>query len=75
MNYNWGGDHSNPTSPTYPDITDKIPTTIETMINSGRSQYDAFAGFEVQQNSMNTPIRDHLLVDEKGKLKLSIALY
>ena len=64
MNYNWGGDHSNPTSPMYPDITHKIPTTIETMINSGRSQYDAFAGFEVQQNSMNTPIRDHLLVDE-----------
>ncbi|MFQ9951016.1 MAG: endo-beta-N-acetylglucosaminidase [Clostridium sp.] len=75
MNYNWGGDHSNPTSPSYPDITHKIPTTIETMINSGRSHYDAFAGFEVQQNSMNTPIRDHLLVDENGKLKISIALY
>lgn len=75
MNYNWGGDHSNPTSSMYPDITYKIPTTIETMINSGRSQYDAFAGLEVQQNGMNTPVRDHLLVDENGKLKISIALY
>lgn len=75
MNYNWGGDHSYPTSSRYPDNTTKIPTTIDTMIKSGRSQFDAFAGFEVQQNSMKTPVRDHLLVDENGKLKISIALY
>ncbi|MCI9273428.1 MAG: endo-beta-N-acetylglucosaminidase [Clostridiales bacterium] len=61
MNYNWGAS--------------QIATTISTMNKYGRSQYDAFAGFEVQQNSFNTVIRDHLLVDGNGKLKLSIALY
>lgn len=75
MNYNWGGANGQKTSEKYPDITEKIPTTIETMKKSGRSQFDAFAGFEVQQNSIATPIRDHLLMDENNKLKLSVALY
>lgn len=75
MNYNWGGANGQKTSTKYPDNTEKIQTTIDTMKKSGRSQYDAFAGFEVQQNSIATPIRDHLLMDENNKLKLSIALY
>lgn len=75
MNYNWGGANGQKTSEKYPDDTKKIPETIATMKKAGRSPYDAFAGFEVQQNSIATPIRDHLLVDAKGKLKLSIALY
>lgn len=75
MNYNWGGANGQKTSAEYPDNTVKIPTTIETMKKYGRSPYDAFAGFEVQQNSIATPIRDHLLMDENNRLKLSIALY
>lgn len=75
MNYNWGGANGQKTSEKHPDNTEKIPTTIQTMIQAGRSPYDAFAGFEVQQNSIATPIRDHLLVDEDSRLKLSIALY
>ena len=61
MNYNW--------------YDTQISTTVNTMNSIGRSPYDAFAGLDVQQNGMNTPFRDELLVDENGKLKLSIALY
>lgn len=75
MNYNWGGENTKKTSEKYPDNYEKIPTTIRTMKEAGRSPYDAFAGFEVQQNSIATPIRDHLLMDENNRLKLSIALY
>ena len=61
MNYNW---------------TDyKISGTITSMRSVGRSEFDAFAGLDVQQNCMKTPFRDHLLVDEDGQAKLSLALY
>ena len=53
----------------------KVATTIETMNSIGRNQFDAFAGLDVQQNGMNTAFRDHQLLDEDGKLKLSMALY
>lgn len=75
MNYNWGGENGKKTSEEYPDNYEKVPTTIKTMKDIGRNPYDAFAGFEIQQNSIATPIRDHLLMDENNKLKLSIALY
>lgn len=61
MNYNW--------------YTGQISTTVSTMNSINRSPFDAYAGLDVQQNGMNTPFRDELLVDEDGKLKLSIALY
>ena len=61
MNYNWN--------------STKIATTISTMKSIGRSQFDAFAGIDVQQNCMDTYFADHLLVDEDGIAKLSLALY
>ena len=61
LNYNWNDS--------------KVATTIETMNSIGRNQFDAFAGLDVQQNGMNTAFRDHQLLDEDGKLKLSMALY
>ena len=61
MNYNWN--------------SIKIATTISTMKSIGRSQFDAFAGIDVQQNCMDTYFADHLLVDEDGIAKLSLALY
>lgn len=61
MNYNW--------------YESKINTTISTMTAIGRSPFDAYAGLDVQQNCMNTGFRDHLLLDENGKMKLSFALY
>jgi len=61
MNYNW--------------TASKISTTISSMKSIGRSQYDAFAGIDVQQNCMDTWFNDHLLVDADGIAKLSLALY
>ena len=61
MNYNW--------------TSSKVDTTIATMKSIGRSQFDAFAGIDVQQNCMDTSFRDHLLVDEDGMTRLSLALY
>ena len=61
MNYNW--------------TQSKVNTTISTMKSIGRSQYDAFAGFNVQSNVYGDQLRDHLLVDEDGIAKLSLALY
>lgn len=61
MNYNW--------------YAGQIKKTIETMKSIGRSQYDAYAGLDVQQNCMTTDFRDHMLLDEDGLLKLSLALY
>ena len=61
MNYDW--------------YDSQIAGTLETMKQIGRSPYDAFAGLDVQQNCMDTNFRDHLLLDEAGKLKLSLALY
>ena len=61
MNYNWSAS--------------KVNTTINTMKSIGRSQYDAFAGFNMQANVYGDQLRDHLLVDEDGVAKLSLALY
>ncbi len=61
MNYNWYESHVN--------------TTINTMKSIGRSQFDAFAGFNVQANVYGDRLRDHLLVDEDGVTRLSLALY
>ena len=61
MNYNW--------------YESQVNTTIATMKSIGRSQYDAFAGFNVQANVYGDRLRDHLLVDEDGVARLSLALY
>ena len=61
MNYNW--------------TFSKISTTISTLKSIGRSQYDAFAGFNVQSNVYGDRLNDHLLVDEDGIAKISLALY
>ena len=53
----------------------QIAGTLETMASIGRDPFDAFAGLDVQQNCMDTAFRDHLLLDENGRLKLSLALY
>ncbi len=61
MNYNW---------------TDaKINTTISTMKSIGRSEFDAFAGFNVQANVYGDRLRDYLLVDEDGLARISLSLY
>ncbi|MFK9091858.1 endo-beta-N-acetylglucosaminidase [Bacillus salipaludis] len=61
LNYNWG--------------TSQINTTVDTMKSHNRNPFDAYAGFEVQQNSYNTPINTNALLDEKKQPKVSIALY
>lgn len=61
MNYDWG-DY-------------QVNTTISTMKSIGRSQFDAFAGFNVQSNVYGDRLRDDLLVDEDGVARLSLALY
>ena len=61
MNYNW--------------YESQVTTTISTMKSIGRSQFDAFAGIDVQQNCMDTSFRDYLLVDADGMTRLSLALY
>ena len=61
MNYNWN--------------ESKIATTIQTMNAIDRSPFDAFAGLNVQENGTLSSFHDHLLLDEDGKLKLSLALY
>ncbi|WP_342042963.1 endo-beta-N-acetylglucosaminidase [Bacillus sp. OTU2372] len=61
LNYNW--------------TTSKINTTVETMKSHNRSPFDAYAGFEIQQNSYNTKINTDALLDEKKQPKVSIALY
>ncbi|MEH7119202.1 discoidin domain-containing protein [Neobacillus vireti] len=61
LNYNW--------------TTSKINTTVETMKSHNRNPFDAYAGFEIQQNSYNTKINTDALLDEKKQPKVSIALY
>ena len=61
MNYNW--------------YEYDVTQTINTLKSIGRSQYDAFAGFNMQANVYGDQLRDHLLVDEDGVAKLSLALY
>src|SRR5699024_5656426 len=58
MNYNWG--------------ESQISTTISTMRSIGRSEFDAFAGFNVQANVYGDSLRDYLLVDEDGVTRLSL---
>ena len=41
----------------------------------GKSQYEAFAGLDVQQNCMNTNFSSNYLLNNSNKLKLSLALY
>lgn len=60
MNYNWN--------------SSKVSTTISTMKQLGRSQYDAFAGIDVQQNCMNTSYNKSAFF-QNGKAQLSLALY
>ena len=45
------------------------------MQNLGKSQYEAFAGLDVQQNCMNTYFSSNYLLNNSNKLKLSLALY
>ena len=61
MNYNW--------------TTQDVNTTVSTMQNLGKSQYEAFAGLDVQQNCMNTNFSSNYLLNNSNKLKLSLALY
>ncbi|MCI6730349.1 MAG: endo-beta-N-acetylglucosaminidase, partial [Clostridiales bacterium] len=61
MNYNW--------------YEGQVTTTINTMKSIGRSQFDAFAGFNVQANVYGDRLRDYLLVDADGVTRLSLALY
>lgn len=61
MNYNW--------------TTQDVNTTVSTMQNLGKSQYEAFAGLDVQQNCMNTYFSSNYLLNNSNKLKLSLALY
>ena len=61
MNYNW--------------YDSQVTTTISTMKSIGRSQFDAFAGINVQENCMNSSFQDNLLVDADGMTRLSLALY
>ena len=60
MNYNW--------------TTQDVNTTVSTMQGLGKSQYEAFAGLDVQQNCMNTNFSSNYLLNN-NKLKLSLALY
>ncbi|HLS09604.1 endo-beta-N-acetylglucosaminidase [Lentibacillus sp.] len=61
LNYNWG--------------RSEIDQTVSTMNKYQRSPFDAYAGFEVQQNSYNTEINTDALLNEKNQSKVSIALY
>ena len=61
MNYNW--------------TTQEVNTTVSTMQGLGKSQYEAFAGLDVQQNCMNTNFSSNYLLNNSNKLKLSLALY
>ncbi|WP_314590386.1 endo-beta-N-acetylglucosaminidase [Paenibacillus terrigena] len=61
LNYNWG--------------TSQINTTVSTMKSHNRDPYDAYAGFEIQQNSYNTNIDTTPLLNEQKQPKVSIALY
>ena len=61
LNYNW-----NP---------EKINKSVETANKVGRNPYDVYAGLDVQQNAYNTDFRVKDLLDENGKLKVSLAMY
>ncbi|WLF70675.1 discoidin domain-containing protein [Clostridium septicum] len=61
LNYNWG--------------INEVNTSVETAKSVGRSQYDVYAGVEVQQNAYNDNFPVQNLLDAEGKLKLSLAMY
>ncbi|WP_176694399.1 discoidin domain-containing protein [Paraliobacillus sp. PM-2] len=61
LNYNW--------------TTSKIKTTVDTMNGHQRNPFDAYAGFELQQNAYNTKVNTDALLDENKQAKVSIALY
>lgn len=61
LNYNW--------------TPEKIDTTVNTAKALGRSPFDVYAGLDVQQNAYNTPFNDDYLLDENGKLRVSLAMY
>lgn len=55
---------------------DKIETTVETMKEVGRDPFDAYAGLELQKGgAYQTNQKTSLIVDEDGKLKLSLGLF
>ncbi|MBY7142894.1 discoidin domain-containing protein [Virgibacillus sp. NKC19-3] len=61
LNYNWG--------------INEIDTTVSTMNKHDHSPYNAYAGFELQQNSYNTKINTDALLNDQDQSKVSIALY
>lgn len=61
LNYNWN--------------VDKIDTTVSTMKKHDHSPYNAYAGFELQQNSYNTKVNTDALLDDQRQSKVSLALY
>lgn len=61
LNYNW--------------TPEKIETTVNTAKSLGRNPFDVYAGLDVQQNAYNTTFNDDYLLDENGKLRLSLAMY
>lgn len=61
LNYNWG--------------VSEIDTTVSTMKKHGHTPYNAYAGFELQQNSYNTRVNTDALLNKEGQSKVSIALY
>ncbi len=62
INFNWGWGNNN-------------DETIQHMKSIDRDPFDAYAGFELQQNSYNTGITYEALLGDDRKLKLSIGLY
>lgn len=61
LNYNWG--------------VSEIDTTVSTMQSYNRDPFDAYAGFELQQDSYNTNVNTDALLNEQKQSKVSIALY
>ncbi|MGL4449957.1 MAG: endo-beta-N-acetylglucosaminidase [Sarcina sp.] len=69
LNYNWDRPSSS-----FPEKT-KVDMSVDTAKSVGRSQYDVYAGVEVQQNAYNDKFPVEHLLDEEGKLKTSLAMY
>ncbi|MEG0641663.1 MAG: endo-beta-N-acetylglucosaminidase, partial [Clostridium sp.] len=69
LNYNWDR-----ASNSFPEMS-KVDMSVKTATEAGRSQYDVYAGVEVQQNAYNDNFPVEHLLDEEGKLKLSLAMY
>ncbi|MGG7096746.1 endo-beta-N-acetylglucosaminidase [Clostridium sardiniense] len=69
LNYNW-----DMPSTSFPEKS-KVDMSVDTAKSVGRSQYDVYAGVEVQQNAYNDKFPVEHLLDENGKLKTSLAMY